>query len=264
MSTNSVAAPKTTPFRKEFVQFLFSLCVAQIAVFVAAFVATPQHFDADKAAVWTHLLLALIVVWTSWFGWRRSVETQVLDESGPFKRAAMLALLDIVLVVMYFVLIRSVELTNVEQGKKASSFAALESASARPESRVLLVVFGTFLIWDVVSKGRLSLKFWSHPDWKWPVPSVIALLCTGYVHFAASGVRAESVRTTVLFDMALICVVLLFRQAKEIQNLFLAKRRAALDAGQLQKLRNDGIGTLVLSVLFVTFLVLAMRFAMAP
>ena len=209
-----------TNYRKEFVQFLFSLCVAQIAVFAAAVTTIDPLWSWNKLAVVTHLTLAIVVVWTSWFGWRSSVEKQKLDEQNPFGRSAWLALLDVGLVICYFLLIRSADMVDVEQGKRLGSSAALESPTPHPESRTILLMFVIFLVWDIVSKWEWWPARASGVKWKCPWPSICCVCISGLVVLLTATVhKTGNFISAGLFDSALVLVVFMFRQMKQIQLL---------------------------------------------
>jgi hypothetical protein len=262
---HDMSTPIKTTYRKELVQFLFSLCVANIAVFAAALATIDPLWDLKKLACISHLTLALVVIWTSWFGWRQSVERDSADESHILSKGALLTLLDLSLVILYFILVRSADLMDVGQSKQGSLQAHLESPTPHPEARVLLSIYMVYLAWDLMSKWGNHVLPWKNRGtetndltanikWKWPYPSFICVVLAGLlVLFGTSRVhKSGNVWASVFFDLALISIMLFFRFAKDYQRLKIElKDKTNIDISSDSELKKRSSRCAVVAILYV-------------
>lgn len=143
-----------------FVELMFAVAVGD----TAAQVAKVTQFESQMSGTtlenyWqlspaiSHLLLVLIIIATSWVGWSHSsVTRKYMSElkeafsdkfpwliSFPF----LMLLIDVFLVVCYFVLSEAVELPD----QKTSKF----TPSATPEIGWVLLILATYVVWNFVS-----------------------------------------------------------------------------------------------------------------
>src|SRR5262249_5704542 len=126
-----------------FVQLLFSLTAAEIARQIADFVLRGRSVWDDLPA-YAHLALATAIVATSWVGW--SVSTASLNPGLSVVRVFgwpfVVLLIDVGLVILYFILVRGVEIPKEEHG----SFTL--TPSARHELLTVAAIFLGYLLWD--------------------------------------------------------------------------------------------------------------------
>src|SRR4051812_41738835 len=119
MSANAAPPPQPQPqraggdFPREpryiFVQLLFSLTAAETArQFAELVLGARDHVEAAPA--YAHLLLAGMVVVTSWVGWANSEASRQSRVTSVFGCPFLILLLDVALVFLYFLLVRSAEI----------------------------------------------------------------------------------------------------------------------------------------------------------
>jgi hypothetical protein len=119
-------------------------------------------------------------------------------------------LVDVLLVVFYFILVRQAEISE-------EAPYSLSPASATPEALWLLVIFSTYVFWDLVT------DVWKEPNRR-SLPATLglflasaacSLVCAGLAYLVWSlAYIYDSWKTVVFLDVALLCVVLLFRVIK--------------------------------------------------
>lgn len=211
-------ADQETHLRETFVEMLFALAVGQIAINAADLVELESSWQ-SKLPAWAHLAVGLIVIAASWLGWKRSASwrrTKPLEHL--FSLAFIGLLLDVILVVLYFIIVRRAEIFEV------ASVPKLGPPSAKPESWWIIWMFAVYVGWDlltdVFSEGNIP------PDTKHPrrfrvafVSSFASLVCVGltYLVFVIASQNADP-DAVVLLDVALICLALLFRLLKSAEG----------------------------------------------
>lgn len=113
MATQSQPAhqPHTEdPLRYAFVEMLFALAVSQVAVHAADLVGISSTL-LEKLPGFAHLALGLIVIAASWVGWRQSQSPGMKEQIRSLFSVRFVGLLiDVLLVILYFILVRSVEI----------------------------------------------------------------------------------------------------------------------------------------------------------
>jgi hypothetical protein len=145
-----------------FVQLLFSLTAAEIARQIADFVLYDRSVWDDLPA-YAHLALATAIVATSWVGWSASTASlrpglRVVRVFGwPF----VVLLIDVGLVILYFILVRGVEVPKENQG----SF--MLTPSARNESLTVAAIFLGYLLWDFLTKAVVPPEPPVEPETFW-------------------------------------------------------------------------------------------------
>ncbi len=220
----------TTDFPRElrfvFVQMLFALTMGEIARQIAALVAQAGICDATSS--YTHLILATFLVATSWVGWTRSEASKKLRVEDVFSWPFVVLLLDVFLVICYFIVVKGAEMPNSTGDV---------TPSAENEAFWVLIVFVGYLLWDFLTKaviidpptsssstpvkgsppssGRPTLRqrFFGRRFWErgW-----ISLVCTTLALLAWLLLRsASTLQSVVLVDITLLSLVLLFRALKQ-------------------------------------------------
>lgn len=148
-----------------FVEILFALAAAEIATTGhGAYSDPPIQSFADFREFLpqlAHLLLCLVIVGASWFAWgsskHRARHVSVLSSLGFLEFVT-----DAVIVLLYFVLIKEVD--------------ARGEPSAKPEVWLLLVIFGLYLLWDVITCLESSERTWWN---EWMKASFWAIVLLG-------------------------------------------------------------------------------------
>lgn len=94
--------------RHEFVGMMFAIAIGEVGLQAAA-LAKAQHVVHFLPA-YSHLFLATIVIATSWVGWSASVAPGARqDVQRIFQWEFVVLLLDVILVIFYFILVRTVD-----------------------------------------------------------------------------------------------------------------------------------------------------------
>lgn len=196
-----------------FVEMLFALAIAEVATRAANLVLSGVKIT-EVAYPYTHLLLATLIIASSWIGWKNSAAT---GNKSPVKEifspGFLVLLLDVALVIFYFILVRGVEEPSNSEIK----------ASAENETTWSLIIFIGYFAWDVLTKAvplsgnkgiirRLfSKNLWGR-GWVSAGCAFLTLLIWGFFH------NATAPDVVVLTDVTLILLVLLFRALKEWLN----------------------------------------------
>jgi hypothetical protein len=249
---------KSDPLRLAFVEMLFALAASQVAIHFADLVAARGTLIAKVPAA-AHLVVALVLIAASWVGWRQSksrgMKVRVKHVvSYPF----IGLLLDVLLVVLYYVVVRRVEVRDGDRGP------ALIAPSAAPEAFWILVVFLVYVVWDFVADAQACVPA-TGPRWsKWGrgvlasisaslVCCVPLLLVWCFAKWCIGAQGLASACEVVLLDVALLSCVLIFRPLK-VFDVWFAERLgvADLDAFKTQRdVQGNEVGKLiVLSALY--------------
>lgn len=197
-----------------FVQLLFSLAAAEISRQGAELVLQGRGV-LEASPAYAHLLLALIVVASSWVGWSISAASLRLKVSSVFSLPFVALLFDVVLVTFYFILVRGAEIP-----KHGDPLVP----SARTECVMMALIFAGYFGWDVLTKAVASdasadapsgflRRFFGPAMWSrgWT-----SFLCMALGIVAWWSLRSVSSVAGVLFaDASLLFLILLFRAMKE-------------------------------------------------
>lgn len=239
--------------RHTFVGMLFALAIAEAAmtfgdlyevvvydwnyhISIGDFITKLSENDYALIAPASHLVLGLILIASSWVGWSRSKaggnEGDIRDIHTP---RFMLLLIEVLLVALYFILIRSVELDNSSFAESRIITDAVPDPSAAPEAVLLCIVFLVYFIWDVLADVSLG------PIPREHAPMVHRKYISSIVTFTTGVITRGFVSMTCLFialhvhtvalttnnplsavwgDCALICLVILFRTGKWSERIF--------------------------------------------
>jgi hypothetical protein len=206
--------------RETFVEMLFALAVGQIAVNVAAIVTIPEKFI-TKLPAFSHSGVALLLIATSWVGWRQSNSPGMKKLiTSVFSMPFIGLLMDVVLVVLYFIVVQKVEVDL------SATPPLLKAASVLPEAMGLMWVFGTYALWDLIAdvlSENCIPKAIRFRLWKMFRAALVSmftsLFCFGLVALVAWQGHEASVIGVVALDVALAATILLFRSAKGVENL---------------------------------------------
>jgi len=203
--------------RFEFVELLFALATAEIALQfgeLAALHVSPL----DAPTSYLHLILAGALVAASWVGWSSSrAPGNRVRITGVFSWAFVVLVIDVTLVIAYFIIVRGVEKAT----KTAAGVVSVEP-SAEKETFWVMAVFLIYVVWDFFTKAVIAIPesritFWRRLSgrtfWErgWiSVTCGAAAVVTWMCLHAVKGVAR-----VVAADIALLSLVLLFRALKE-------------------------------------------------
>ncbi len=195
--------PTEDPLRFEFVELMFALAAAEVAVQVAPL--AEQRFTVFHAPAYMHAALALLVIATSWVGWKTSKAAgnrQVIR--GVFEWPFAVLVLDVLLVVFYYGLAHGVE--KPDQNGQIHP-------SAKNETIVIALIFSGYVAWDILTKRVMDRSStWASvwPRLRWSVLCFALALVT----FALL-MHVQRTAAVLLTDAALMMLVLAFRALKQ-------------------------------------------------
>lgn len=206
--------------RHEFVGMMFAITIGEVGLQVAALVQAGHvaHF----LPAYAHLILATTVVAASWVGWSVSLAPGARqDVRGVFQWEFIVLLLDVSLVITYFMLVRTVDF------EKDRVSARIDPAST--VASLVFLIFLLYLLWDLVTKVIIYLK---KPDGHWlrlhgsrMIPTVVCLVLARLVW---RSVASADLLHRVSADFALLWLVLLFRALKDLISAFFPRETTSL------------------------------------
>jgi len=220
---NTIVQSETgDPLRVTFVEMLFALATAQVAINTAALVEIATDVE-HKLPAGAHLFMALLLIACSWVGWRKSSSPGMQEKiANVFTPSFVGLLLDVFLVILYFILVQNGE---VNVGPPVS----LGAASAKPEALVLLWVFGIYIFWDVIvdvfSPGCAPNSPMVLVLFKGIFAAIVSALASFLCFVLVALVwwfagKTSSSHQVIALDIALCATILLFRAAKGLENPF--------------------------------------------
>lgn len=181
---------------REFVGMLFALAIAQVAVRSGEIVISDSDLRITAPAL-SHLLLAGTVIATSWVGWGRS-KYSFSPVIHPFTKDFVELALDVWLVAVYFFI--------VEGAERVNGTAAVQP-SIRVEALWIVVMFCTYILWDLLTKWR-KWKELAERGWA----SIVCASLAGWTFWSLR--ELQGTVPVVLGDLCLMMLVLLFRAMK--------------------------------------------------
>jgi uncharacterized membrane protein (DUF485 family) len=202
---------------------MFAITIGEVGLQAAALVQAGHwvHF----LPAYAHLFLATVVVATSWVGWSLSAAPGARrDVQGVFQGEFFVLLLDVSLVIVYFILVRTIDF-----GKEATP------PRTDPASTValwILVIFGLYLVWDILTKviiswrdrERSKKKVREHFDQSWRRLVGLRMLptavCCSLAWLIWRLVQTADHAHYLTADFSLFCLVLLFRALKELVSAY--------------------------------------------
>jgi len=204
--------PKSEPkLRHEFVGMMFAVAIGEVGVQTAALVQAGHwvHF----LPAYSHLFLTAIVIAASWVGWTLSPSPGAREDvRSVFHWGFLVLLLDVFLVVIYFILAKTVDIEEA-RGRALA-------ASAHPETFWILVIFGTYLIWDIVTKVIIYLvekrtELWFRSYGARMLPTIV---CFGLLWAVRPVLESADATHVLTADLSLVSLVLLFRALKGLTD----------------------------------------------
>jgi hypothetical protein len=207
------AGPK---LRHEFVGMMFAITIGEVGLQAAALVKAghPWHF----LPAYSHLLLATIVIAASFVGWSLSPAPGAQEDVPNVLHPEFLVLLlDVLLVIVYFILVRSVEFAG--EGRPP------EIAPAERVAFWIVVIFFMYLVWDILTKiahrESTSRRPWLGVSDVRILPTVLCLILALLARCVVKGADCPHLVTA---DLALLSLVLLFRALKDLSAALLQAR----------------------------------------
>lgn len=191
-----------TQLHLTFVEMLFALAIGQIAVDLSRLIdyqlmSTQTLWDVVPA--YSHLLLAAVVISTSWVGWRNS-KFSGTDIKNVFTLDYIELSIDVALVVMYFALARAVEIPD------SSNVSFCPTASF--EAKAVAIIILTYAVWDIVScrtdTTKIKQRLWA---------SISCTIVSWYLVWGDIG-SSGTVWAVLLGDCSLIALIFTFRAMK--------------------------------------------------
>lgn len=203
-----------------FVQLLFSLAAGQAAIKIGDLVIEGFSF-ADYHYIYFHLILSVIILSASWVGYQISTATEN-PLISIFSIQYVILLVDIFLVICYFIIVRGAELSNyAEQGVTKTLKPNIEI-----ETFWCMIIFMVYFFWDILTKIP-ELKYIKNNDGykketkfgltKFGERAWATVICLGLsilVYFTTLQSELTPIRAT-LIDIALISLCFLFRGLKQ-------------------------------------------------
>jgi hypothetical protein len=207
------AGPK---LRHEFVGMMFAVTIGEVGLQAAALVKAghPWHF----LPAYSHLLLATIVIAASFVGWSLSPAPGAQEDVPNVLHPEFLVLLlDVFLVIVYFILVRSVEF--VGEGRPPAI------APAEGVAFWIVVIFFMYLVWDILTKlahrESTTRRPWLGEFDVRILPTVLCLILALLARCVVKGADCPHLLTA---DLALLSLVLLFRALKDLSAALLQAR----------------------------------------
>jgi hypothetical protein len=207
-----------------FIDFLFSLAVAQVAVKFAAIVANADdtvrsYSDSNYWPAYSHLALCLMLITTSWIGWNSSLysHSNTRNIASVWNLDFLEIFIDVLLVISYYVLVEHTEMPPLKSAATTAQLIAPQGNSILPEAHTLIVVFGLYLLWDFVSKFPFRLDANNRRNGWDPIMkrgwiSAVCFLLAWLLYMLAPGNPSNA--QIVLLDFSLFGLVALFRDLK--------------------------------------------------
>jgi hypothetical protein len=185
-----------------FVEMLFALAIGEVAVDAANLVSIEVESSLSfrsSLPVFSHLLLATVVIAASWVGWRNS-QFSGSNIKSVFSLDFVELLTDVFLVICYFLLVR---LAEVPTGSPL-----VVTPNASHETWMIVLIMATYMFWDLLScrtdRGKFGKRVWA---------SVVCLVIT-VIGACVLPLHSHSATAVVLVDVALLAIVFLFRAMK--------------------------------------------------
>jgi hypothetical protein len=193
--------------RHEFVGMMFAVTIGEVGLQVASLVQAKHyvHF----LPFYSHLVLATVVITSSWVGWTLSQAPGARrDVTGVFTWGFFTLLLDVFLVVTYFIMVRTIE---IGKGKQASRIDPPETVAL-----LILLMFSLYLVWDLITK---IIVYRRARDGEWVRNCGLRMIPTLVCVVIAAIIRNQLKNTDLIHyinaDVALLALALLFRALKD-------------------------------------------------
>lgn len=199
---NGATDERGRTLHREFVGMLFALAIAEVAVRSGEIVNSGLDMSTQAPAL-SHLFLAGAVIATSWVGWGWS-KYGLSNVTHVFTRDFVELALDVWLVAVYFFIVQ-----GAERLVEVNDITTIQP-SITVESLWILVMFGTYVAWDLWTKGRrwgqLLQRGWA---------TIVCASLAAWTFWSLRGLHGTV--PVVLGDLCLLMLVVLFR-AMKLQN----------------------------------------------
>lgn len=128
--------------RLDFIGMVFTLAITQVGLEIGDFFSKGLSFK-DHPYVFTHLALTVYIIASSWVGWQISKSKGSNEKlKHTFGLPFVILIIDLSLVIAYFVLVKGVDKPS-DTVPKADSYT---------EYKWSLIIFIIYLIWDFFTK----------------------------------------------------------------------------------------------------------------
>ena len=129
-----------------FISFLFALVISEIAAKCGRLLLSWKEAGRGAFPTFSHLILAAVVVATSWLGWSLAIKHGFYTpiEETMFEASTMSLILDLMLLTLYYALVFGIRVPNA---------AEPQVTSPRHISFWTMVIFIGYLVWDLVTAG---------------------------------------------------------------------------------------------------------------
>ncbi|WP_046206071.1 hypothetical protein [Acinetobacter radioresistens] len=237
MSTQSKedSTPGQNQLQKTFIAMVFAFVISFHAQTITEFLAVLTNnwtsfpigsgINLDFLAVAAQIFLALLMISISWIMWSKSqAQAHLNDINQIFTIKFFTFILEILLVTLYYGLAKSLEVDFSEFNKTKETSKYITTVSPLPEIFIMSLIFIIFLIWDITTDIINSPSEYKSSDC---FDSFIDQLCGYFVYCSVSTIcliasifllviipQNPTALTTILADLALICILLFFYQAK--------------------------------------------------
>jgi hypothetical protein len=212
MENDTTTTVKTEPrLRHEFVGMMFAIAIGEVGSQVATLFKA-GHFLHNLPA-YAHLLVATMMIATSWVGWSVSrTRGARLDVTAIFQWEFVVLLLDVSMVIIYFIMVRAFEFDKKINAPRLD----------HPSSLAFLIacIFGLYILWDIVTKVAIPQE---NPDDAWlqqygrMIPTIA---CLTIVLVVRERIRSADTPHYLTADFALLSLVFLFRALKDLISAF--------------------------------------------
>ncbi len=190
--------------RFDFVGMVFAVTIGQVGIEVGNFFAQDVSIN-NYPHVITQLLLATYIIASSWVGWQKSTSQGNLESlNSLFGKPFLILITDMFLVVCYFIIVKGVD-------------KATDTPSAFFESYWCLIIFLTYVFWDIFTKlivyknGKISLDFNSYVSRGYQ-----ALMCSALTFLVMRCMTGQTDKYSVVFtDITLLLIFVIFRAFKD-------------------------------------------------
>ncbi len=202
--------------RHEFIAMVFAVAVGEVGIELASLFKLRNfvHFLPGYA----HLVLATFLIAASFVGWSKSPSPGAQrNVRKVLEWEFVLLLLDMALVIIYFLLVRSVDFEKAGEGNNAFKYVPDASADAG----WLWKIFVIYVIWDFLAKFVIEERKEKVPLKNRVWRTVVTFFCLALSYIAAKycvpGISPENV---LVADASLIALVLLFRALKDLVSAY--------------------------------------------
>ncbi len=202
---------ESTKLRFDFIGMAFALALGQVGIEIGEFYSAGLSLRKYPHVLF-QLLLGTYIIASSWVGWNKSRSKGNLETiDNTFGKPFLLLLIDLFLVICYFIIIKGVEKPYLEDNMNSN-------ITAKPELFWSMVIMATYFIWDIVSKliSFNSKKFKFKVHFKTYLKRAYqAIICFSFLIILYNNIAYYNSYNTILIDIYILMVFILFRGLKE-------------------------------------------------